>query len=98
MSDNTVNKILIEEKQYDFITDGFLRPMAPIRRFSQGGNRFYCKVDETTGDVTLYSSGTTLIKEAVNDLTTEKLTKGRISLWVDLDEQLVEKLKQNKNE
>ena len=38
------------------------------------------------------------IKKAVNDLTTEKLTKGRISLWVDLDEQLVEKLKQNKNE
>ena len=63
MSDNTVNKILIEEKQYDFITDGFLRPMAPIRRFSQGGNRFYYKVDETSGDVTLYSSGTTLIKD-----------------------------------
>ena len=38
------------------------------------------------------------IKKAVNDLTTEKLTKGRISLGVDLDEQLVEKLKQNKNE
>lgn len=38
------------------------------------------------------------IKKAVNDLTTEKLTKGRISLGFDLDEQLVEKLKQNKNE
>ena len=38
------------------------------------------------------------IKKAVNDLTTEKLTKGRLSLGFDLDEQLVEKLKQNKNE
>lgn len=38
------------------------------------------------------------IKKAVNDLSAEKLTKGRLSLGFDLDEQLVQKLKQNKNE
>lgn len=38
------------------------------------------------------------IKKAVNDLSVEKLTKGRISLGFDLDEQLTQKLKQNKNE
>lgn len=55
------NTITIEDKQYDFITSGFIRPTAPIRRFSQGSNRFYYTVDE--GDITLYSSGTTLIKD-----------------------------------
>lgn len=38
------------------------------------------------------------IKTAVNDLSAEKLTKGRISLGFDLDEQLTQKLKQNRNE
>ena len=38
------------------------------------------------------------IKNAVNDLSAEKLTKGRISLGFDLDEQLTQKLKQNRNE
>ena len=38
------------------------------------------------------------IKKAVNDLSAEKLTKGRISLGFDLDEQLTQKLKQNRNE
>lgn len=58
-----MSDILIENVPYEFITDGFIRPTAPIRRFSQGGKRFYYTVDETSGEVTLYSSGTTLIKD-----------------------------------
>lgn len=54
--------IKIEECQHEFITSGFVRPVAPIRRFSQGGNRFYYRV-EKDGEITLYSSGTTLIKD-----------------------------------
>lgn len=40
----------------------------------------------------------TEIKKAVNDLSAEKLTMGRLSLGLNLDEQLTQKLKQNKNE
>ena len=56
------NKIRIEDSQYEFITQGFIRPVAPIRRFSQGSNRFYYTIDEN-GEIELYSSGTTLIKD-----------------------------------
>lgn len=55
-------QIKIEDTQYEFITSGFVRPVAPIRRFSQGSNRFYYKVRED-GEIDLYSSGTTLIKD-----------------------------------
>ncbi len=40
----------------------------------------------------------TEIKKAVNDLSAEKLTMGRLSLGLNLDEQLTQKLKQNRNE
>lgn len=56
------NDIKIEDTQYEFITSGFVRPVAPIRRFSQGKNRFYYRV-EKDGEITLFSSGTTLIKD-----------------------------------
>lgn len=56
------DSIKIEETQYEFITSGFIRPTAPIRRFSQGNNRFYYRV-EPDGEITLFSSGTTLIKD-----------------------------------
>ena len=56
------NEIKIEESQYEFITDGFIRPVAPVRRFSQGSNRFYYRI-EPSGEITLFSSGTTLIRD-----------------------------------
>lgn len=56
------NTIKIEDTQHEFITSGFIRPVAPIRRFSQGPNRFYYRV-EKDGEITLFSSGTTLIKD-----------------------------------
>ena len=59
-------QIKIDESQYEFITSGFVRPVAPIRRFSQGSNRFYYKVAED-GEITLYSSGTTLIKDGYSE-------------------------------
>ena len=40
----------------------------------------------------------TEIKKAVNDLSAEKLTMGGLSLGLNLDEQLTQKLKQNRNE
>lgn len=58
----SINEIKIEETQYEFITEGFIRPVAPVRRFSQGHNRFYYRVEED-GEITLFSSGTTLIKD-----------------------------------
>ena len=56
------NDIKIEDSQYEYITEGFVRPVAPIRRFSQGSKRFYYKVLED-GEIELYSFGTTLIKD-----------------------------------
>lgn len=56
------HEIIIEDTQYEFITNGFIRPVAPIRRFSQGNNRYYYRV-EPDGEITLFSSGTTLIKD-----------------------------------
>ena len=57
-----MNDILIEEQQFDFLSKEFPRPMGFIRRFQQGRNRFYYTVSKS-GEVKLYSSATTLIKD-----------------------------------
>ena len=57
-----MNNITIEEKQFDFLSPELTRPVAFIRRFQQGGNRFYYTVEED-GNINLYSSATTLIKD-----------------------------------
>ena len=56
------NSVLIEDSQFEFLSKDFPRPSSFIRRFSQGKNRFYYTVSKD-GEVTLYSSGTTLIKD-----------------------------------
>ena len=57
-----MNNITIEEKQFDFLSPELSRPIAFIRRFQQGNNRFYYTVEED-GNINLYSSATTLIKD-----------------------------------
>lgn len=57
-----MDKIKIEETQYEFLGDGLQRPTKFIRRFQQGGNRFYFEL-LPDGKVELYSSATTLISD-----------------------------------
>lgn len=57
-----MNNILIEDSQYEFLSKDLQRPMSFIRRFSQGNKRFYYTVSKT-GEVELYASATTLIKD-----------------------------------
>lgn len=57
-----MNSIEIVEKQFDFLSPELPRPSTFIRRFQQGNNRFYYTVSED-GEVELYSSATTLIRD-----------------------------------
>lgn len=58
---SSTSEILIEDKQYDFLNESFPRPSSFIRRFSQGSKRYYYTVEN--GEVDLYASGTTIIKD-----------------------------------
>lgn len=57
------NNIEISERQFDFLSPELPRPSNFIRRFQQGNNRFYYTISEETGDVKLYASATTLIRD-----------------------------------
>lgn len=54
--------IEITEKQFDFLSPELERPKNFIRRFQQGNNRFYYTVSEE-GEIKLYASATTLIRD-----------------------------------
>lgn len=54
--------IVIEDKQFDFLSAELPRPTNFIRRFQQNFNRFYYNYKED-GSIVLYSSATTLIKD-----------------------------------
>lgn len=70
--------IVIEEKQYDYLSVDLPRPTNFIRRFQQGNNRFYYTLNEAN-EIKLYSSATTLIKDGYAE-DTSALEKWRNTL------------------
>lgn len=67
--------VLIESDQYMYLAD-FIKsvPLPVLRRISYDGKRFYFEVKES-GEVVLYSSGTTLISDGYVD------TSGGLDAW-----------------